>query len=321
MLAGVYQSLKGLYPSEAAWEAALAARTFRARDLHQWSAAKRGAGPAADVADLVRDPRRVEELEAFAQEPDPVSTVEHWGATRTGMDLAVAARALRELKVADDVVAAHPLAAIPVAAVPGLRPQQRRQLAEAGLGTVQELLRHYPREHVAYKAGGPVADGDHVHLQGTLAEVGARVLKRGLGRIHLVVRTEDAANGPMRFHVSIFIRGAKAVYVAKIGRKYRAGERVAFRGEVASRGVGPGGEPEWEVKKASIAVDVVPWEEGAGEGGRVRSVYPAKAPLKPEQFGELTAAALEALRAKTTDAATGQEVRFPFRGRWVGGPY
>ena len=154
-----------------------------------------------------------------------------------------------------------------------------------------------------------------------LAEVGARVLKRGLGRIHLVVRTEDAANGPMRFHISIFIRGAKAVYVAKIGRKYRAGERVAFRGEVASRGVGPGGEPEWEVKKASIAVDVGPWEEGAGEGGRVRSVYPAKAPLKPEQFGELTAAALEALRAKTTDATTGQEVRFPFRGRWVGGPY
>ena len=166
-----------------------------------------------------------------------------------------------------------------------------------------------------------MADGDHVHLHGTLAEVGARVLKRGLGRIHLVVRTEDAANGPMRFHVSIFIRGAKAVYVAKIGRKYRAGERVAFRGEVASRGVGPGGEPEWEVKKASIAVDVGPWEEGAGEGGRVRSVYPAKAPLKPEQFGELTAAALEALRAKTTDATTGQEVRFPFRGRWVGGPY
>ena len=131
-----------------------------------------------------------------------------------------------------------------LAEVPRIGPRGAALLRRLGLETVEDLLLDLPRKVEQFVDAGEerwLADGERARVEGTIAQVNARVVRARTGRRLPMTSMDVDADGGGRLHVTWFNQD----YLA---RQFRVGDRIAIAGVVRYRGNhGPEmANPDWE---------------------------------------------------------------------------
>jgi ATP-dependent DNA helicase RecG len=197
--------------------------------------------------------------------------------------------ALRQTKQAREQVVAIRSAKLldPVETLPKVGPKGAEQLGKMGIGTVGDLLRHTPRDHIDYSS--PDIIGDVLQKPG---QVVYRGILRGVREIY----------GPGKSRVEATLRDASgsinvtwfSTYVTK---EFGDGDEVVIRGNVRSSRHGLQLSPiEWfRTDNPDIA------------GGHLLPIYPLTKGLTQKRLRLWTHTALELARPNITDWL--QEIR------------
>ena len=147
---------------------------------------------------------------------------------------------------------------------PGVGERRAEPLRKAGVKTVGDLFRYYPRRYLDRSTITPIRDleaGQPVTVVGTVTSNG---LIPGRGKARLEVRIMDESGGTLK---GVWFRGAQWV-----GRSFRTGDRVAFHGK-----------PEQYGSTFSIAhpdFDKLDDAAAALDTGRIIPLYPGGAALE-----------------------------------------
>jgi ATP-dependent DNA helicase RecG len=146
----------------------------------------------------------------------------------------------------------------PVQYLKGVGPRRARALSALGIGTVGDLLRHYPRRHEdrsSFAAIGSIRKGQTVTVAGVVGDVGFRRLRGGLSLVTVKVQDESG-----RLDLLFFNQPYRQ-------EQFGAGQQVVVTGKVTWR-EGP--------QITSPEVEVITDEEGEEpiHTGRIVPVYP-----------------------------------------------
>ncbi len=147
---------------------------------------------------------------------------------------------------------------------PGVGPRRAEPLRAAGVQTVGDLFRYYPRRYLDRSTVTPIRQLQAGVPATVVGTVGAVSFVPGRGRGRLEVRVTDESGGTLK---CVWFRGAQW-----IGKSFRAGDRVAFHGK-----------PEVFRDQPSLAhpdFDKLDDAAAALDTGRIIPLYPGGAALE-----------------------------------------
>ena len=208
-------------------------------------------------------------------------------------------------------------AALPLDAVPGLKPKQRRDLAAAGFAAAADVAATPPR---AYSSAEPVLNpGARVRVQGTIASVRPpfRASRASVMPVRIEVDVDAGAvpaGASCRVTAIKFFAGRAARFAAdKTVATLPPGTRVVLLVTLKDAPPPPaGGAAAWETDGA---VDVLPASDP--KASRVLApVYAARTPLKPDRVDDAVATVLAALPGGTGGALPDGVARAAALGAW-----